>query len=567
MNETIQKIFNQIKSIFGKLNKKQKIIAGGVLALFVIILLFAVSTSSQRSMVYLFKRPLTVSDYAKITKKLQEYGSKFTTKDDRFVLVRDEKLGATLRMRLGQDSLLPTGIKGWELFDTEKWTTTDFERNVMKRRAIIGAMIRHLRMLEDIEDVKLTVSMPESSLYISKTQPWKASVTIIKKPFSDIYKNKKKIKGIISLVANGIDRLLAENIVVTDNTGNIISDFSDDQKTDYLKRAKAENKITEELRIKMEYQLRKQLKQVLGDDRFDLTVRMELDFDQKMVSKDEIIPIVMLKDDPETPYYDGKVVLRSTTSMKTVKENFKGPTYIPEGPAGTQNNIPPGLKSKINRFSHYNKNEKIVNTKHSTQKTKVKKAPVVVKKISVSAWLDGTWKKLYDKDGNLRITQQGSILRKYTPVKAESIKKIEDIIKGAIAYDAGKGFQVVVKHLPFDRTKQFEIEDDEIRSKERIRKTLIAAVAALFILFMGTLMYRVISKEIARRKRIREEELALQQQRMREQALRAAEDEGVEVELSLEEKARMEMQENAINMARERPEDVAQVLRTWMVEE
>ena len=84
---------------------------------------------------------------------------------------------------------------------------------------------------------------------------------------------------------------------------------------------------------------------------------------------------------------------------------------------------------------------------------------------------------------------------------------------------------------------------------------------------MGTLMYRVISKEIARRKRIREEELALQQQRMREQALRAAEDEGVEVELSLEEKARMEMQENAINMARERPEDVAQVLRTWMVEE
>ena len=567
MNDTIQKIFNQIKSILGKLNKKQKIIAGGVLALFVIILLFAVSTSSQRSMVYLFKRPLTVSDYAKITKKLQEYGSKFTTKDDRFVLVRDEKLGATLRMRLGQDSLLPTGIKGWELFDTEKWTTTDFERNVMKRRAIIGAMIRHLRMLEDIEDVKLTVSMPESSLYISKTQPWKASVTIIKKPFSDIYKNKKKIKGIISLVANGIDRLLAKNIVVTDNTGNIISDFSDDQKTDYLKRAKAENKITEELRIKMEYQLRKQLKQVLGDDRFDLTVRMELDFDQKMVSKDEIIPIVLRKDDPETPYYDGKVVLRSTTSMKTVKENFKGPTYIPEGPAGTQNNIPPGLKSKINRFSHYNKNEKIVNTKHSTQKTKVKKAPVVVKKISVSAWLDGTWAKLYDKDGSLRISQQGSILRKYTPVKAESIKKIEDIIKGAIAYDAGKGFQVVVKHLKFDRRKQFEIEDDEIRSRERIRKTLIAAVAALFILFMGTLMYRVISKEIARRKRIREEELALQQQRMREQALRAAEDEGVEVELSLEEKARMEMQENAINMARERPEDVAQVLRTWMVEE
>ena len=66
-------------------------------------------------------------------------------------------------MRLGQDNLLPSDIKGWELFDTEKWTTTDFERNVMKRRAIIGAITRHLKMLEDVEDATVTVSMPEGS--------------------------------------------------------------------------------------------------------------------------------------------------------------------------------------------------------------------------------------------------------------------------------------------------------------------------------------------------------------------------------------------------------------------
>jgi flagellar M-ring protein FliF len=54
---------------------------------------------------------------------------------------------------------------------------------------------------------------------------------------------------------------------------------------------------------------------------------------------------------------------------------------------------------------------------------------------------------------------------------------------------------------------------------------------------------------------------------MREAALRAAEDEGVDVELSLEEKARLELQENAINLAKERPDDVAQLLRTWLAEE
>jgi flagellar M-ring protein FliF len=54
---------------------------------------------------------------------------------------------------------------------------------------------------------------------------------------------------------------------------------------------------------------------------------------------------------------------------------------------------------------------------------------------------------------------------------------------------------------------------------------------------------------------------------MREAALRSAEEAGMEVEMSIEERARQEMQENAINMAREHPEDVAQLIRTWLMEE
>ena len=39
------------------------------------------------------------------------------------------------------------------------------------------------------------------------------------------------------------------------------------------------------------------------------------------------------------------------------------------------------------------------------------------------------------------------------------------------------------------------------------------------------------------------------------------------VEMSVEERARLEIQENAVNMAREHPEDVAQLIRTWLMEE
>jgi flagellar M-ring protein FliF len=153
---------------------------------------------------------------------------------------------------------------------------------------------------------------------------------------------------------------------------------------------------------------------------------------------------------------------------------------------------------------------------------------------------------------------------KLTP---EQVKQAEDIIKASIGYEQVRGDQVSVKNIMFDRTKEWDLIREAFRRKEQLKRLLLAALVGVFALFLGFILFSAIKKEIARRRRIREEQLALEQQRMREAALRAAEDEGVDVELSLEEKARLELQENAINLAKERPDDVAQLLRTWLAEE
>ena len=100
-----------------------------------------------------------------------------------------------------------------------------------------------------------------------------------------------------------------------------------------------------------------------------------------------------------------------------------------------------------------------------------------------------------------------------------------------------------------------------------MRRTIISVIIGIGALVLAAIIYRLAAKEVERRKHLREEELARQHQAMREAALRSAEEQGVEVELSVEERARLEMQENAINMAREHPEDVAQLVRTWLMEE
>jgi len=567
MDEFLKKLLDNVKNIYAKLNQTQRLILFGIGALIIVGFVFLVSFSSRQTEALLFQSPLEQYDFTRITNKLTEWDVDYRMREEKFIVVKDEQTSAYLRMKLGEAGVLPSGIKGWELFDIQKWTTTDFERDVNKRRAIIGEITRHIRLLEDVEDVSIQVTMPEAELYLDSEEPYTASVIITPSPYSDILTNKKKIKGIIDLIASGVDRLKPENVVVTDNRGNILSDFEGDEDVTYLTRAKEEWKIKEKLRLQLQNEIREKLKSVLGEDRVDVSVEIELDFDQMKVEKTEFIPIIKRPDNPETPYDETEVALNVVRSEKDTAEHFEGVGFVPEGPPGVEPNIPPGYKEAMGEGTKYDKTENVKNYEISQQVLHIESSPYKIERISAAVWVDGTWKKIYNENGKPVLTETGGIKREYISRTPEEMRSYEDIVKGAIGYNAVRKDTVVVKNIQFDRVKEFELEDAYLKRREQIRKTLLSALIALFAIFIITLAYRAIAREVARRKRIKEEELARQQQLMREAALKTAEAEGVVVELSAEEKARLEMQENVMNIAREHPEEVAKLIRTWLAEE
>ncbi|HNI26588.1 MAG TPA: flagellar M-ring protein FliF, partial [Leptospiraceae bacterium] len=127
--------------------------------------------------------------------------------------------------------------------------------------------------------------------------------------------------------------------------------------------------------------------------------------------------------------------------------------------------------------------------------------------------------------------------------------------------------KISVVSLQRDRNAQFAAEDADLARRKAMQNAIITSLGILTFLILVILIYRAVKKEIARRRRLREEEIAAQQQMMREAALRAVEGGEVEAEISLDEKRRRELLENAIKMAKEKPEEVAQLLRTWLSEE
>jgi flagellar M-ring protein FliF len=175
--------------------------------------------------------------------------------------------------------------------------------------------------------------------------------------------------------------------------------------------------------------------------------------------------------------------------------------------------------------------------------------------------VDGTWTKTgYKTDGS-------GWERKYVAPTEEELRTLEKLLKASMLYKGSRGDQIVVAHLQKDRTQEFFDEDSEIRQKLLVQRLLIVSIIVIVAMFLIYMLYRSIRKEISRRRRMREEELAAQQQLMREAALRVADEGAAEVELSVDERARREMLENAMNLAREKPDQVAKLLRTWLAQD
>lgn len=562
----LRKLLGQIKEIWSKLDTTKKIIFGVVAGIVVVSFVVLLTVSGKQPGVVLFSE-LTPEDFGQVTKKLEEMNVPYEARGTSTILVKPDQREQVLT-RLAQEQMIPRGIPGWKLFDMSKWTETDRELDVKYMRALRDEVKRHIESLKNIDKADVEIAMTEDSLYSDTQVPYTAAVTVHYAPGYDKL-SKKEIKGIVFLVCRAVgNRLKPENVTITDDTGNIISDFDDDDDKAKLEYTVIEyrRKIEEKARVRLLKDIREGLERIYSGDRIQV-VRLNMDFNWDKIKEEqkEYTPIIMEPDNPATPYSERKVKDSLTISKKSTSERFQGHGWNPEGPAGTEGNTPPGYKASDDQFSKYEKDENINNEAVNETKRQIERDPYDITRVSVSIAIDGKQDLPRAADGSYDLDRAKEPVQ--IALSEDDLKKAENIIKKAINFNEARGDQVAVENIMFDRTEYWNKIREEYRRKDNMKKLLLTALIFVVALFIGFILFRTISKELERRKRSREEQLALEQQRMREAALRAAEEEGIDVELSLEERARLELQEMAMNLAKERPDDVAKLLRTWLAEE
>ncbi|MBQ7906119.1 MAG: flagellar M-ring protein FliF [Spirochaetaceae bacterium] len=568
MNEWLKKLVSQIKELWSKWTIIQKVILIGVIAAVIVALVLVVTLSSKTTEVPLFN--VAITDEAqrdKIVYRLAEENVDVNVNATGMLTVKDEATARRMRAILVREDLVPGNVDPWNLFDTERWTTTDFERNVNLQRSITNQIKQHIEALDEVDVANVVLSMPEKTLFQEDQDPVSASVIIYPKPGSDITENKKKIQGIQKILLKAIPGLLAENVTIADSSGVILNDFEGMKDIERIDVIAKEQKLIQTLETQYRAKILTALQLIFTEDRVrDLNIKIDMDMSQKVVEATEYSPIVLKEDDPKTPYDDSKYVESITLSSETVEKKWTGTGGNPEGPAGIEGQNPPVYSDMSNLYGtseeRGNKQNNVINTKHISEQ----KSPTI-DRVTVSVNIDGEWKRRYDEDGNLILLSNGTIDREYVPITAETIAQATSLVQDAIGYNELRGDSVTVRNIRFDRTAQFQEEDAEFIRAQQTRQTIFYALIGIVVVLVTFIIFRFISRELERRRRLKEEEYLRQAALERERTFMEAEQAGMEVTMSVEERHRAELLENAISMAKDHPEDVAMLIRTWLMEE
>ncbi len=311
----------QARESWLKLSLNQKVLAAGAALFLLSTLIFLVKQSGESKFEVLYT-DLNQKDAAAIVEKLDEEKIRYQLMDNGSTIMVPTEVKYTTRLKLASVDL-PQGEVGFELFQESNFGETQTDKKVKYREALQGELARTIQRLDNVQAAKVNIAIPEQSLFTDNEEPTKASVVV--NTINGAALGSKEVRSIINLVANSVEGLDPENVVIVDQYGTLLSDGV---------VLSGEGNSTELLRMQMELQrayesakqtaIQTMLDKTLGKDNSVVRVNVELNFNSVQETSEKY------SHDPDGPFIRSEQIIKesSTNSSETA------------GVPGTDTNIP-----------------------------------------------------------------------------------------------------------------------------------------------------------------------------------------------------------------------------------
>ncbi len=402
-----------------------------------------------------------------VVDQLQHKGIPFKIADNgATILISKDLLHSTQMAIMTEMGSTKVGHVGLEIFDKQDFGTTSYAQKVNYQRALQGELMRAINTLSAVKQSKVILAMPAKKTFMEEGGQPSASVVLELHPGKTL--SNDQVRGITYLVSSAVESLEPERVTVVDSRGKVLS-----------KHYGADSAVSGELmemKSKVEENFEERIEAVLS----------------KVVGNGKVIARVDATLNPRSSQTNEEEVNPDATALKSSQseeEMLDGARTNPTGIPGTRANLP-GAEDTGSVGFKQNVRKELKQQNFEVPKTtrSIKESAGGIERLSVAVLVDGIVKNTTDKDGNLK--------EEYVARSPEEMKKLEQVIRGAIGFNAARGDTVTVENIAFQK-EDFSEAERLLSTLER-KKLFQSASKWLVISLMIVLLFFVVIRPFMR---------------------------------------------------------------------
>ncbi|SVC45793.1 uncharacterized protein METZ01_LOCUS298647, partial [marine metagenome] len=221
----MENFFNQIASMFNRYTTAQKavMITLSIGMVSAIIALVVWASRPEYELLYADIDPTTAS---KMVSDLKSEKVRYRLENGgKTILIPTESV-SEWRLKFTEQGYVGDMISGYEIFDNSEIGMTTFKQKLNMRRALEGELTRTINQFPGVMNSRVHLALPQEKLFEKETHG-KASVVLYLVP--GVIIEQEQVKGISALIANSVDGINADAVVVVDSDGKLLSDSKGEQ--------------------------------------------------------------------------------------------------------------------------------------------------------------------------------------------------------------------------------------------------------------------------------------------------------------------------------------------------
>ncbi|THE14465.1 flagellar basal body M-ring protein FliF [Bacillus timonensis] len=327
MKEKLLLYKTKISEYWKKQSGLQKTTIIGLPLLLIFVISLTVFFTTKSTLVPLYSN-LTPQETGQIKATLDSRGIQSEIADNGSTIKVPEEVVETLMVELAAEGIPDSGNIDYSFFGQNAgFGMTDNEFNMLKLESTQTELANLIKGIDGINDAKVMISMPNDGIFVKDSQA-EASASIVLNTKPGYRFEQEQIKSLYHLVSKSIPNLPTDNIVITNQNFEYF-DLENEENLAVVGNVASQLELKREIERDLQRQVQKMLGTMMGPDKIVVSVTTDIDFTQENRQENLVTPV-----DPEN--MEGIDI-----SVERITETFSGDGAQVGGLSGTgENEVP-----------------------------------------------------------------------------------------------------------------------------------------------------------------------------------------------------------------------------------